>query len=60
MECKDTADYLETYRRVVMDHTELITRVSVVEDRVRVNTCILVVGNLMTLILGVVVWLRMV
>lgn len=57
---KMQSEPLDTYKRVVMDHTELITRVSMVEDRVRINTCILLLTNMMTLVFGLVVWLNMV
>jgi hypothetical protein len=49
-------DKLDAYQRVMMDHTELITRVSVVEDKQRVNLCVIVLNSAMLALLGAYVW----
>jgi hypothetical protein len=53
MEAKEP---LDAYRRVMLDHTELITRVSRVEDQGRVNLCVLVLNSAMIVLLGAYVW----
>jgi hypothetical protein len=49
-------DKLDAYQRVMMDHTELITRVSVVEDKQRINLCAIVLNSAMVALLGAYVW----
>ena len=45
------------YKRVVLDHTELITRVSRLEERASYSTCGLIVNTAMLLAVGAYVWI---
>ena len=56
VDLKDEKICLDSYQRVMMDHTELITRVSVVEDKQRVNLCVIVLNSAMLALLGAYVW----
>jgi len=56
VDLKDKHQSQDAYSRVMMDHTELITRVSVVEDKQRVNLCVIVLNSAMLALLGAYVW----
>ena len=56
VDLKGSSQSLDAYNRVMMDHTELITRVSVVEDKQRVNLCVIVLNSAMLALLGAYVW----
>lgn len=45
------------YKRVVLDHTELITRVSRLEERASYSTCGLILNTLMLLVVGTYAWI---
>lgn len=48
---------LDAYRRVMLDHTELITRISRLEDRSHYQTCGWVANVLMIGMIGLWLWL---
>jgi len=56
VDLKDEKPSLDAYHRVMMDHTELITRISVVEDKQRLNLCAIVLNSAMLALLGAYVW----
>jgi len=45
-------DALEAYRRVMLDHTELMTRVGRIDERARFNSCALVINFIMVVVVG--------
>jgi len=47
---------IEFYRRVTLDHTELITRVSRMEHRVKLQMCGLVANLLLSVCVGLYCW----
>ena len=53
---KPSHDVIEFYRRVMLDHTELLTRVARVEDRARCNSCSLLMLALLSAVLGAYIW----
>lgn len=53
---KPTSDVLDFFRRVTLDHTELLTRVAKVEDRTRFNSCTLILLALITAVVGAYAW----
>lgn len=50
---------IDMYRRVALDHTELLTRVSRLEDRAQIHMCTIVANFLMVVLVGLYIGIRL-